>query len=105
MALEDAVSLARALRDHAADEEAVPAALTAFVQSRRGRVERIVAAGARSSSTKIPGPVGRPLQESILRLVFRFAVTEEKLAWMNGYRSTWESEPAAARATASRRSR
>jgi 2-polyprenyl-6-methoxyphenol hydroxylase-like FAD-dependent oxidoreductase len=94
MALEDAVSLARALRDHSGGADAVPAALTAYEQARRGRVERIVAAGARSSSTKIPGPVGRPIQEAVLRLVFKYAVTEDKLAWMNGYRSSWDSEAA-----------
>jgi len=91
MALEDAVSLARALRDRAGSD--LPAALTAYEQDRRARVERIVAAGARSSSTKIPGRVSRPVMEAMLRLVFRFAVTDDKTAWMNGYRSTWGSEP------------
>lgn len=94
MALEDAVSLARALREHDG-AQAIPAALTAYERSRRGRVERIVAVGARRSSTKIPGRVGRPVMETLLRLVFRYAVTEDKTAWMNGYRTTWESEPAA----------
>ncbi|SDS95520.1 2-polyprenyl-6-methoxyphenol hydroxylase [Friedmanniella luteola] len=95
MALEDAVSLARALRDGRRDGAAVPAALAAYERDRRPRVERVVAAGARSSSTKIPGPVGRRVQEAVLRLVFRYAVTDDRLAWMNGHRTSWEDQPAA----------
>ena len=64
MALEDAVGLAQALRDHAQGDYAdVPAAFAAYEKARRERVEKIVAAGARSSSSKIPGPVGRRFQE------------------------------------------
>jgi len=55
MALEDAVVLAQALRDNGK----VEVALAAYERARRARVEKIVAAGARSSSSKIPGPVGR----------------------------------------------
>jgi hypothetical protein len=49
-------------------------------------VERIVAQGARSSSAKTPGPAGRLLRDLILRLVFRYVVTEKSLAWMYDYR-------------------
>ena len=51
MALEDAVELARCLRDL----PTVEAAFAAYDAIRRERVEKIVAAGARSSSTKTPG--------------------------------------------------
>ena len=55
MALEDAVELARCLRDLPSVEEA----FAAYDAVRRTRVEKVVAAGARSSSSKTPGPVGR----------------------------------------------
>jgi 2-polyprenyl-6-methoxyphenol hydroxylase-like FAD-dependent oxidoreductase len=87
MALEDGVVLAQALRD-APD---VGAALAAYERVRRPRVERIVAAGARSSTSKIPGPVGRRFQDVVLRLVFRHLVTERSTAWMSGHRIDWEA--------------
>jgi 2-polyprenyl-6-methoxyphenol hydroxylase-like FAD-dependent oxidoreductase len=89
MALEDAVVLAQSLRDHAD----VPAAFAGYESARRDRVERIVAAGARSSSSKIPGPVGRRLQELMLRFAFRYVVTDRSVAWMSGHRIQWD-EPA-----------
>ena len=55
------------------------------------RVEKIVAAGARSSSSKIPGPIGRRLQEPMLKLVFRHLVTEKSTEWMSGHRIDWEA--------------
>ena len=94
LALEDAVVLAQAVRDTASRPDRVPAAFAAYERARRARVERIVAAGARSSSAKIPGRIGRRLQETVLRLVFTFAVTEEKTAWMNGHRIEWNAEVA-----------
>ena len=92
LALEDAVVLATCLRDAGTVEEA----LTAYDSARRRRVERIVAAGARSSSSKIPGPAGRAVRDAMLRLVFRFVVTERSSAWVTGHRVRWE--PAEARA-------
>jgi 2-polyprenyl-6-methoxyphenol hydroxylase-like FAD-dependent oxidoreductase len=86
MALEDAVVLAQTLRDHAE----VPAAFAAYETARRERVERIVAAGARSSSSKIPGPVGRRFQELMLRFVFRYVITDRSTAWINGHRIQWD---------------
>ena len=86
MALEDAVVLAQSLRDHAD----VPAAFAAYEKARRERVEKIVAAGARSSSSKIPGPVGRRLQELMLRFAFRYLITDRSTAWINNHRIRWE---------------
>jgi 2-polyprenyl-6-methoxyphenol hydroxylase-like FAD-dependent oxidoreductase len=91
MALEDAVVLAQALRDHAEGDHAdVPAAFAAYEKARRERVEKIVAAGARSSSSKIPGPVGRRFQELMLRFVFRYMITDRSIAWINDHRIRWE---------------
>lgn len=95
MALEDAVVLATSIRDHAATPRDLPAALRAYEQARRVRVERIVKAGARSSSAKIPGSVGRRFQETAMRLVFRFFVTDRSTAWMTGSRLGWDGVPVA----------
>ena len=82
MALEDAVVLADAI----AAAPDLAAGLAAYEHRRRGRVERIVRAGARSSSSKIPGRVGRVFQEAVLRLVFGALVTDRSVAWMTDYR-------------------
>jgi 2-polyprenyl-6-methoxyphenol hydroxylase-like FAD-dependent oxidoreductase len=84
MALEDAVVLAASLRDSAS----VTDAFAAFESARRARVERIVAVGARSSSSKIPGRIGRVPMEAMMRLVFRYLVTERSQSWMTGHRVT-----------------
>jgi 2-polyprenyl-6-methoxyphenol hydroxylase-like FAD-dependent oxidoreductase len=86
MALEDAVVLAQALRDHAD----VPAAFAAYEAARRERVEKIVAAGARSSSSKIPGPIGRRFQELMLRFAFRYLITDRSIAWISDHRTRSE---------------
>jgi len=86
MALEDAVVLATSVRDATTVEEA----LTAYEASRRVRVERIVAAGARSSSSKIPGRAGRAVRDTMMRIVFRHLVTDRSSAWVTGHRVRWE---------------
>lgn len=65
MALEDAVILARCLRDL----PEVPAAFAAFEGLRRERVERIVKVGRRGSNAKAAGPVGRLLRDLLLPLI------------------------------------
>jgi 2-polyprenyl-6-methoxyphenol hydroxylase-like FAD-dependent oxidoreductase len=92
MAAEDAVVLALCLRD-APD---VPAALTAFEERRRARVERIVADGARTSSSKTPGPAGRVARDLALPLVFKLLVTDRSRSWLHDHHLAWTS-PAGAR--------
>jgi FAD-dependent urate hydroxylase len=87
MAAEDAVVLAKCLRDL----PDLPRALAAYEQLRRRRVERIVAQGARSSSSKTPGPVGRVARDLLLPLVFRFLVTDRSLAWMYNHHIDWDT--------------
>ena len=86
MAAEDGVILAKALRDL----PSIPHALAAYEQLRRGRVEKIVAFGARGSSAKVPGRFGRVIRDAMLRLVFRFFVTERSMAWQFGHRVEWD---------------
>ena len=86
MAAEDGVILAKALRDVGS----IPEALAAYERERRARVEKIVAFGARGSSAKVPGRFGRLLRDGVLRLLFRFVITERSLAWQFGHRVDWQ---------------
>jgi 2-polyprenyl-6-methoxyphenol hydroxylase-like FAD-dependent oxidoreductase len=86
MAMEDGVILAMALRDAPSIDEA----LVAYEHARRERVEKIVAHGARSSSTKTPGTIGRIARDAFLRVAFRYLITERGLAWMYGHRIDWD---------------
>jgi 2-polyprenyl-6-methoxyphenol hydroxylase-like FAD-dependent oxidoreductase len=88
MALEDAVVLAAALRDAEAAGSDPSTAFATFESLRRSRVERIVADGARSSSSKTPGPVARRFQDAALRFVFRHVVTAKSQAWVYDYRAS-----------------
>jgi FAD-dependent urate hydroxylase len=87
MAAEDAVVLAKCLRD----QPDIPQALAAYERLRRRRVERIVAQAARTSSTKTPGPVGRLLRDLTLPVVFRLLVTDKSLAWRYDHHIDWDA--------------
>ncbi len=88
MALEDGVLLALSLRD----ATSIEAGFAAFEAARRERVEKIVAYGARSSSSKTPGRLGAVVRDSFMRVAFRYLITERSLAWMYDHRICW-SEP------------
>jgi 2-polyprenyl-6-methoxyphenol hydroxylase-like FAD-dependent oxidoreductase len=88
MAMEDGVLLAMALRD----ASTIEAAFAAFETARRERVERIVAYGARSSSSKTPGRLGSLFRDAFMRLAFRYMITDRSLAWMYDHRIAW-AEP------------
>ncbi len=90
MAIEDGVMLARCLRDNST----IPSALSAYERLRRDRVERIVAAGARMSSNKTPGLVGRFVRDVMLKVLLRFVVTEKSVSWMYDYRIEWNADAA-----------
>jgi len=67
MAIEDAVVLGRCL----ATIPAIPAALTEYEHRRRERVEKVVAYGRRSGSTKTAGPIGAVLRDAMTPLFMR----------------------------------
>ena len=87
MAAEDAVVLAKCLRDQAD----IPQGLAAYERLRRGRVERIVKQGARTSSTKTPGSAGRLLRDLMLPFVFKFLVTGKSQAWIYDHHIDWDT--------------
>jgi 2-polyprenyl-6-methoxyphenol hydroxylase-like FAD-dependent oxidoreductase len=92
MAAEDGVVLAQCLRDL----PSVPEALAAYEHRRRARVERIVAQGARTSSAKTPGRIGRVVRDLALPLVFKLLVTDRSTAWIYGHHIDWDARVTAA---------
>jgi len=63
MAIEDAVVLGRCLTDGFD--------LAGYEQQRRGRVQKVVAYGKRSGSTKVAGPVGAAVRDALTPLVMK----------------------------------
>ena len=87
MAIEDAVVLAKSLRDLPDIQQA----FATYERLRRGRVERVVAHGARSSSSKAAGPVARVLRDLMLPVFLKRAAGsgEKSLAWMYNHHVDW----------------
>ena len=86
MAIEDAVVLGKCLRDI----PDVDRALDAYVGFRRARVERVVAAGARGSSMKVAGPVGRAVRDLTMPIVLKQIARHVRQKWMYGYHIDWD---------------
>lgn len=82
MAIEDAVTLAKCLRDTGDD------AFARYEALRRKRVERVVAQGKRNGDGKSLGPVMR----HVLPLVFKlYKPSEASMNWLYGHRIDWET--------------
>jgi 2-polyprenyl-6-methoxyphenol hydroxylase-like FAD-dependent oxidoreductase len=91
MAVEDAVVLARCLRDLPDTGQA----FATYERLRRGRVERIVAHGARTSNSKAAGPVGRALRDLMLPVILKRVAGGGSLAWMHDHHIDWDEKVAA----------
>jgi 2-polyprenyl-6-methoxyphenol hydroxylase-like FAD-dependent oxidoreductase len=78
MAMEDAVTLGHCLSGRAD----VPAALGAYEGLRRPRVEKVVAYGRRTSSSKAAGPIGAVLRDAAMPAMLRFV-------YRNGNPQSW----------------
>ena len=91
MALEDAMYLAKLLKDAEAYEQV----FARFEQERKPRVERIVAEGRRRGADKvIVGPFQQRIRETIMRIVLPlFGPNGDD--WMYRYRIDWEVARAA----------
>ncbi len=92
MAIEDAIVLARCLRDF----PNTPQAFAAYERLRRERVERIVAAGARTSNSKAAGPIARILRDLMMPVFLKRAASggDRSMAWMHDYRIDWDEKVA-----------
>ena len=86
MAIEDAVELGRCLRDLPEPD----AAFAAYEGLRRGRVEQVVADGARSSNMKAAGPVARVLRDALLPIFLR-RQGDKAAAWLHGHHIDWDA--------------
>jgi FAD-dependent urate hydroxylase len=90
MAIEDAVVLARCLRDLPDTTQA----FAVYERLRRRRVERIVAHGARTSNSKAAGPVGRVIRDMMMPMILKRVANGGSLSWMHDYHIDWEEKVA-----------
>jgi 2-polyprenyl-6-methoxyphenol hydroxylase-like FAD-dependent oxidoreductase len=89
MAFEDAVTLARCLRDLPSPA----AAFAAYERLRRSRVEAVVKRGKRSGDAKAPGPVGRWVRDRVVMPLFAAHLARAKTppdAWLTGHHIDWD---------------
>ncbi|MFC7246646.1 FAD-dependent oxidoreductase [Catellatospora aurea] len=86
LAAESAVQLARCLRDLPAEQ-----AFAAYERLRRERVERIIAAAARTNSDKAAGPVARVLRDALLPTAMKLLAKPEKMAWQFVHPIDWQA--------------
>jgi 2-polyprenyl-6-methoxyphenol hydroxylase-like FAD-dependent oxidoreductase len=87
MAIEDAVTLARCLRDVPDIEHA----LDVYEGLRRERVEAVVARGKRNGDDKVPGAVGRVVRDFFIKRAFRKPPEEDPNAFMWNHRIDWDA--------------
>jgi FAD-dependent urate hydroxylase len=90
MAIEDAIVLARCLRDL----PDTPLAFSAYEKLRRARVERIVAHGARTSNSKAAGPFARIMRDLMMPVILKRVANGGSLAWMHDYHIDWNEKVA-----------
>ncbi|GAA3447798.1 FAD-dependent oxidoreductase [Planomonospora venezuelensis] len=91
MAIEDAVVLAKCLRDVPGTGDA----FAAYERLRRGRVERIVAQGRRNGSGKAPGPAGAFARDLMMPVIMRWVAAKNPMAWIHDHRISWDDPVAA----------
>jgi 2-polyprenyl-6-methoxyphenol hydroxylase-like FAD-dependent oxidoreductase len=87
MAIEDALVLARCLRD----TSDVDTALATYERLRRRRVERVVKQGRRNGSGKTPGRFGRVVRDLLMRAFFPLVMKGDPMAWIHDHRIDWET--------------
>lgn len=87
MAIEDAVELARCLRD----QPNVERAFAAYESLRRARVERVVRYSKRVGSTKVIGPVGRYFRDLMMPGMLKLLAGSMAQDWLYRHRIEWEA--------------
>ncbi|MGW5411304.1 FAD-dependent monooxygenase [Actinomadura geliboluensis] len=90
LAVEDALVLAKCLRDLPGHAEA----FARFEALRRPRAERVVAYSAKISSSKAAGPVARVFRDLMMPVFLKRSASAESLAWMYRHHIDWD-EPVA----------
>jgi 2-polyprenyl-6-methoxyphenol hydroxylase-like FAD-dependent oxidoreductase len=91
MAIEDAVVLARCLRDGSS----VEASFVRYESLRRERVEKVVAQGKKNGTGKTPGPLGRWARDLALRVIFsrQRGRDYDPMAWIFNHHIVWNHRP------------
>jgi 2-polyprenyl-6-methoxyphenol hydroxylase-like FAD-dependent oxidoreductase len=89
MAMEDAVTLAKCLRD----VSEIPAALATYDSLRRDRVERVVAQGKRNGDQKSVGPVARVIRDAVMSVAFKRMERKgtDPNGWMYEHHIDWDA--------------
>ena len=87
LSIEDAIVLAKALRD----KPDLASALECFVSTRRPRVEKVIKQAARVNSTKAAGPIARVLRDAVLPLVLRRTADSKSTRETYGHRLSWDT--------------
>jgi 2-polyprenyl-6-methoxyphenol hydroxylase-like FAD-dependent oxidoreductase len=100
MAIEDAVTLGRALQDIKANTTGVgvvEAALTRYEAERRERAEAVVDWGRRNAAPKVRGQFSRLFEDLVLRAVFRSLSRKaaEDFDWIYRHHIQWEAKDGA----------
>ncbi|RVX45895.1 2-polyprenyl-6-methoxyphenol hydroxylase-like FAD-dependent oxidoreductase [Nonomuraea polychroma] len=84
LAIEDAIVLARCLRDSRDHREA----FERYEAERRPRVERVVAYSRTISNSKAAGPVARVFRDLMLPIFLKKSASQESLSWMYRYQAS-----------------
>jgi 2-polyprenyl-6-methoxyphenol hydroxylase-like FAD-dependent oxidoreductase len=92
LAIEDAVVLAKCLRDLPGPAEA----FVAFERLRRRRVERVVRYSARIGQSKAAGPVARWFRDLLMPFALKHFANPAAQAWLYGYDLDWNERTIAA---------
>jgi FAD-dependent urate hydroxylase len=87
LSIEDAVQLAKCLRDLPDADEA----FAAFERSRRPRVERIIRQAARVNSSKAASGAGRVLRDLMMPVVLRLVANSQQFRQQFAYHIDWSS--------------
>ncbi|HXJ83930.1 MAG TPA: NAD(P)/FAD-dependent oxidoreductase [Candidatus Methylomirabilis sp.] len=81
LAMEDAVMLARCLRDTPDHGHA----FTMYQRLRQARVQKVYHDAKRVNASKAAGPIGRVLRDLLMPLVAKRMANPEALRWLHGY--------------------
>jgi len=86
LAIEDAVVLAKCLRDLPHEQ-----AFAAYERLRRARVERIAKVAARVNSSKAAGPLARVVRDAILPVILRMTANSKQVTEQYRYHIDWNT--------------
>jgi 2-polyprenyl-6-methoxyphenol hydroxylase-like FAD-dependent oxidoreductase len=84
LAIEDAVVLAKCLRDLPHEQ-----AFRAYERLRRARVERIAKVAARINSSKAAGPVARVVRDAVLPVIMKLTANSKQVTQQYRYHIDW----------------